>query len=52
MLVRDIREHVLVVSIFGKGIYSLLKVEEVPKQEIVIRCARLIYQLSETTVKR
>lgn len=42
MLVRNIGEHVLIVGIRGQGIHSLFEMEEMPKEEIVMRCARLL----------
>lgn len=41
MLVRDVREHVLIVGISGKAIDPAFQVEKMPEEEIVIRSAWL-----------
>ena len=41
MLVCYVRKHVLVVGVFGQGIYALFKVEKVPEQKVVMGGARL-----------
>ena len=45
MLVRDVSEHVLIVGVFGKGIYSLFEVEEMSEEEVVVGCAGLYIEV-------